>query len=526
MSADPPVGGGPPDDDPRDLRQPVWSPEAEQNVLGVLLNDNATLAQISDLVVAASFHHSSNRMIFGAIEALVAESKPADVISVFDLLHAQADNDTAFGGLNYLTALCETASARHIRPHAELIAEKAAARSLIASADEAVRISWELNCPLADRLDRINGLLRQVEEQRKLPAANRVPLLSLAELKQASQSVRWLVKRVLPADSMGMLFGGPDTFKSFIALDAALHVAHGLPWLGCKTVKGPVIYIAAEGGASLWNRIDAWHRARNLRWQDIDFKVVRVPVDLAVNAWRVVNAAKVLGVVPVLVAVDTFSQTYAGDENAANEIAAYLREVGSRFRALWRCCVLLLHHTGHAATERPRGSSAMHGNLDFLIGAQRDEREMMATISCMKQKDGERFSDATFSLAVRTLGTDDDGDNITSLVAWHLSSSEEIEQAAEVEVKAGRGGPNQMLVSLLQNGIKESTLRKAFYDQSKLEKDDAKRQSYGRAKRWCMERGYFEIADADQGRDKATVIVLERKVTKAKVVQFPERGAT
>ena len=41
------------------------------------------------------------------------------------------------------------------------------------------------------------------------------------------------------------------------------------------------------------------------------------------------------------------------------QMAAYLREIGLRFRALWQCAVMLVHHTGHQATERPRGSSAI-----------------------------------------------------------------------------------------------------------------------------------------------------------------------
>ena len=57
-----------------------------------------------------------------------------------------------------------------------------------------------------------------------------------------------------------------------------------------------------------------------------------------------------------MVVVDTLSQTYSGEENSANEMAAYLREIGLRFRQLWQCAVLLIHHSGHQATERPCGS--------------------------------------------------------------------------------------------------------------------------------------------------------------------------
>jgi hypothetical protein len=103
--------------------------------------------------------------------------------------------------------------------------------------------------------------------------------------------VPWLVKHVVPADSIGVIYGGSGTFKSFIAIDLAMHIAHGMEWLGKKTKKGPVLIIAAEGGAGLWRRIVAWHRHRRLRWDDIDVRVLPMAIDLTTDAARVTEAA-------------------------------------------------------------------------------------------------------------------------------------------------------------------------------------------------------------------------------------------
>jgi hypothetical protein len=48
--------------------------------------------------------------------------------------------------------------------------------------------------------------------------------------------------------------------------------------------------------------------------------------------------------------------------------------------------VLILHHTGHNVTERPRGSSAMRANLGYMLGVHRDEKEMLATLSLPEAK--------------------------------------------------------------------------------------------------------------------------------------------
>ena len=471
-----------------------WSQECEQSLLGALLQESRCMVEVSDLVTAASFYLFSHKQVFGAIADLLSERHAVDAVTVFERLQS-LDLVDAVGGLKYLVELEQCVpSARNARRYAQVVAERAAERELLASIDEAGRLARDARLTLGTRFEKIATALQRAEQHHKSPVSTRVPLLSLDALKQAAQSVRWLVKHVVPADSIGMLFGGSGTFKSFIALDAALHVAHGLPFMGRKTTKGPVIYIAAEGGAGLWQRINAWHRARGLKPADAQVYVVPVALDLTADAWRVVEAAQLAGVAPLMVVVDTLSQTYAGEENSANEMAAYLRELGGRFRALWACTVLLIHHSGHQATERPRGSSAIRSNVDFLLGVFRDEREMLATVTCAKQKDGELFEDAMFQLTVHELGFDEDNDKITSLVARHLGNEDDVQHAMETEAMAGRAGRQHVFLSLVQSGMAEKELRKLFYDTLVDLDSDGKRKAYGRARKQAEQRGEIEVA--------------------------------
>jgi hypothetical protein len=157
--------------------------------------------------------------------------------------------------------------------------------------------------------------------------------------------------------------------------------------------------------------------------------------------------------------------------------------------------VAVIHHSGHNATERPRGSSALRANLDWMHGLSRDDKEMLATLSCQKQKDGDLFDDATFSLAVQQVGTDEDGDRITSLVARHLSSREEEEEAQAAEQTAGRGGKRALLMTLARNGMKFTDLRKAFYEDCGLTAPDAQRQAFFRAMSAAKKAGAFEVVE-------------------------------
>jgi len=474
-------------------REPPHSAEAEQAVLGALWINNGALAVVSDLIDSQSLFFDQHRLLWDATVAIIQAGHPADVLTVHARLVAQG-LDARAGGLQYINEIGQTAlSARNVRRYAEIVAEHYAERELIRASSEVQALSWQTGLGLGDRLDRISALLARAEGLRK-GVGTRVPFLRLDQLREVAQAVRWTVKHVIPAASVGMLFGGSGTFKSFIALDAALHVVHGLPWLGRITQQAPVLYIAAEGGAGLWTRIHAWHKARGLKWGDVPFYVVPAALNLAEDAWRVVDAAQALGVCPAMVIVDTLSQTYAGEENSANEMAAYLRELGSRFRDLWQCAVLLVHHTGHQATERPRGSSAIRSNVDFLLGVFRDEKEMLATVTSVKQKDGELMPDAVFGLSVVDVAVDDDGDRVTSLVARHLASDEEVAQAKAAEQAAGRGGRGAALMKLVVNGMDERQLRKEFYALLEGLDADSKKKAYWRAKQGAVDARQIEVA--------------------------------
>lgn len=485
----------PPDDDVARLRVPPHSREAEQALIGGLLTDNSALPIATELVSAADFYAFEHRLIFAAIADLIEDGRAADVITVFERLEANGKADEC-GGLVHLNSLAQCVpSASGTRSYATIVRDRATLRRLIAASDEIAtsafnpqgRAATEV---VADSFAKVRAIAAEA------PDAKALPLMSFDDLRAASQAVTWTVKHVLPADSVGLLFGASGTFKTYIAIDAAMHVVHGLKWLGRRTKQGPALIIAGEGGTGLASRIDAWHRARRLTPPPASMlRVIPVALDLGAEAWRVADAATAAGIVPSIVVIDTFSQTFAGEENSANEVAAYFRQIGNRLRALWRCTVLVIHHSGHSATDRPRGSSTMQANTSFLLGAFRDEKEMLATLTCAHMKDGRTFDDATFQLNVQHLGADEDGDQITQLVARHLSSSEDIQDAMAAEQRAGRGGGNQLIVSLAHSGMRETELRKAFYEDCGLDSQDARRQAYFRARKWAEQRQFFEVAE-------------------------------
>lgn len=319
-----------------------------------------------------------------------------------------------------------------------------------------------------------------------------LPVLTIPELRARNAAMNWLVKRFIPAESVGLFFGASGTFKSFIALDLALHVAHGMKWMGQKTKKGSVLFIAAEGGAGVWRRVDAWRRVNGIRDDSVEFFVLPQAVDLVDNTMRLIETLRQMKINPALIVVDTVSQTFSGEENSATEMSAYLRALGL-LRQAWLCTVLAVHHTGHVATERPRGSSVIRANVDFMFGVFRDEAEMLATFECVKQKDGDKPSATTFSLRSFELGTDEDGEAVTSLVAVRVAEPGQIVEMMEHEAARGRGGRNHMFLDMAVNGIEEKKLRTLFCEA--IDGDATKkRQAYFRAKKWAVDAGVLEVA--------------------------------
>ena len=94
----------PRDDEVARLRVPPHSVEAEQSVLGGLLLDNLAWDRAGDLLTDSDFYRHEHRLIYAAIGALVAQSKPADVITVFEQLQGLGKAQDS-GGLAYLHAL-------------------------------------------------------------------------------------------------------------------------------------------------------------------------------------------------------------------------------------------------------------------------------------------------------------------------------------------------------------------------------------------------------------------------------------
>ena len=159
-------GSSRPDDEVARLRIPPHSIEAEQSVLGGLLIDNTAWDRAGDLLTDSDFYRHEHQLIYGAIGALINQSKPADVITVFEQLQSLGKAE-ACGGLVYLNALAQSVpSAANLRRYAEIVRERAVLRKLVAASDEIATAAFNpQGRPVPQILDEAESKIFKIGEE-------------------------------------------------------------------------------------------------------------------------------------------------------------------------------------------------------------------------------------------------------------------------------------------------------------------------------------------------------------------------
>lgn len=237
----------------------------------------------------------------------------------------------------------------------------------------------------------------------------------------------YLVKGWLLAGQVSMIVGPSNVGKSFLALDIAHHVALGKDWHGRKVNGGEVLYIAAEGGGTFGNRVVAINQEAEAAGDDLSrlrLWLLSVPVTLTGAATDVSALSgavdwlkRVRGAADFrLIVIDTMSRTMgAADENSAKDINDLIANVDA-LRETTGAHILLVHHSGKDVSKGARGHSSLRAAVDTEIIIAREDDDKLIAAKIDKQRDGETGAIFRYRLRQVTLGTDQDGDPVTSCV--------------------------------------------------------------------------------------------------------------
>lgn len=236
----------PPDDDSVSrLRVPPHSIEAEQSVLGALLQDPCAIDLTGGLQEAA-FYRREHRVLFAEIRALIAIGRPFDEVALVDRLRS-AGNLADAGGAEYIAAVASCVpSARHVAQHAAIVREKATLRALIAASDEVATKAFKATsaAEVADQAASAFAAIqcRQLAKEPQRIAEIAVRRIDHYEALERGEVVPGWPTKLPSLDAMlngGLRAGGlyvlaarPSVGKSSLSLSLAITLAaQGLPTL-------------------------------------------------------------------------------------------------------------------------------------------------------------------------------------------------------------------------------------------------------------------------------------------------------
>jgi hypothetical protein len=264
-------------------------------------------------------------------------------------------------------------------------------------------------------MDALDELAAKRAANGKLPEPAAIELVGFADLLDPDLTSRSLVKGLLDSTALALVIGEAGCGKTFLVLDLALSIAAGRDWFDRRVRLGRAVYLAAEAGQSIRNRVAGWARERWANGPYIDFAAVVSPVDLChLNMGHVDKLVEAIGEA-ALVVVDTVSRALAGgNENGPEDMGAFVTAL-DQLRARLGCTIIAVHHVGKDASRGGRGHSLLHCAVDTEIAVERrDEYVSVATVT--KQRDGPDGVEIAFRLRQVTLGTDQDGDAVTTCV--------------------------------------------------------------------------------------------------------------
>lgn len=144
---------------------PPQNLDAEKSLLGAVLIDEDTLADISEHVSTIDFYEKRHGIIFGGMMRLYEKHKPVDLLTLTEELKQKKELDT-IGGSAYLTELTNyVPTAAHAEAYAELVSQKAIRRRLIKASGEISELGYNEETSTEELLGKAEAELFSVSDQ-------------------------------------------------------------------------------------------------------------------------------------------------------------------------------------------------------------------------------------------------------------------------------------------------------------------------------------------------------------------------
>lgn len=317
----------------------------------------------------------------------------------------------------------------------------------------------------------------------------------------------FLIKEMLDRGTMSVVYGPSNSGKTFFSLDIAYHVAARSTWRDRRVSGGTVLYLAAEGGRGIVNRVSAlksvYTDAR------VPLAIRRAGLDLLrpeADVQRVIDLANEIGPVAMIV-VDTLSRVLAGgDENGPVDMTAFVSNV-DRIRQATGAHIMIVHHTGKDAARGARGHSSLRAATDTEIEISADATTGIRTATVQKQRDYSGGQEFHFQLESVELGHDQDGDPVRSCIVVNVEQPDASSGRKKMS-SADQEALRSLDDALQAHGIKRQgqdwppcpvvsteNWRTHFYKHFDDDEPETKKKAFQRARKRLRDGGHIQFFD-------------------------------
>jgi AAA domain-containing protein/bifunctional DNA primase/polymerase-like protein len=204
-----------------------------------------------------------------------------------------------------------------------------------------------------------------------------------------------LVPGYLYVQAQHVLFGAPAAYKTFLALDWALHIASGVPWLNrIPVAPRGVVFFAGEAAPRLRLRVAAWCAKRGVSVEQatlLPFALVDIVPTLGTGDDGLQDALKRIREAtgrPELLVFDNMTRM-AAQSNLSTVDPAEFGRIFAALDALARstgASTLTICHSPMSDPSKPQGSYPIMANPDVVLQAVRGAGQT-TKISSIKTRD-------------------------------------------------------------------------------------------------------------------------------------------
>jgi len=410
----------------QNLKQPPYSIEAEQHVLGSILINNNSFDEV-DFLKVDDFYRSEHREIFKTIKAMFEAGKEVDIFLADDAMNG--DVNMSAGYLGQLAKACPTSA--NAKQYAEVVKRKSTDRQLLKASMEISSLAYDQTLTTG-KLDKASDLLNNLSsaDAEKLKPMRLENYLGLA-LDKIQDA--WENKGIVSGLSTGLV--GLDN-KILGLNEPDLIIIAGRPSMGkttlamniaesCAKAKEPVAFFSMEMGGeqvalrtlSNFSNINL-HVLRNGKLADKDWPKLTTAVHEAQSLPIIIDQTGGLSIGELrlkakqikrehglsLLIVD-YIQLMRGDgSNREAEISSISRGLKALAKEL-QIPVIALSQLNRELEKRPnkrpkmsdlRDSGSIEQDADIIIFIYRDEvynehspDKGIAEIIISKQRQGE-----------------------------------------------------------------------------------------------------------------------------------------